>query len=124
MAYRRGVQHSHSLWEGGPGSGNRGGPLPVPGAYTPKSNTRKCIPGTKCSEIAVSCIRFRGVCHYRLCPYPYAPCSLSPTPLLLTLVAPDRRRPYHPMPALRQRRYSHSLSPLTFSNIPGADAGR
>eukprot|EP00961_Rhodomonas_salina_P073355 985834-Rhodomonas_salina.2 len=30
-------------------------------AYTPKSNTRDRIPGTNCTEFAVSCIGFWGV---------------------------------------------------------------
>eukprot|EP00961_Rhodomonas_salina_P188677 2546318-Rhodomonas_salina.3 len=29
--------------------------------YTPKSKARNRIPGTNCDEMAVSCIRFRGV---------------------------------------------------------------
>eukprot|EP00961_Rhodomonas_salina_P199343 2688877-Rhodomonas_salina.1 len=29
--------------------------------YTPKSNTRNLIPGTKCTETVVSCIGLRGV---------------------------------------------------------------
>eukprot|EP00961_Rhodomonas_salina_P119635 1610013-Rhodomonas_salina.2 len=30
-------------------------------AYTPKSNTRKRMPGTNCTEIVFSCIGFRSV---------------------------------------------------------------
>eukprot|EP00961_Rhodomonas_salina_P167171 2253024-Rhodomonas_salina.2 len=40
------------------------------GLYNPKSNTRKRIPGTNCTEIVVSCTGFRAVGHLAIhsCP--------------------------------------------------------
>eukprot|EP00961_Rhodomonas_salina_P164602 2217743-Rhodomonas_salina.3 len=39
----------------------RGPVLSVRMVYTPKANRRNRIPGTHCTELAVSCTGFRGV---------------------------------------------------------------
>eukprot|EP00961_Rhodomonas_salina_P189769 2560232-Rhodomonas_salina.2 len=54
--------------------------------YTPKSNTRNRIPGTNCTEIAVSCFGFRSV-------PPYAPPTQSPVLTQRMAYAPATRCP-------------------------------
>eukprot|EP00961_Rhodomonas_salina_P295034 3935068-Rhodomonas_salina.1 len=58
-----GVGRSNSSID--PGSTGATSATPVPDiVYTPKSNTRKRMPGTPWTEIAVSCIGFRSVGRY------------------------------------------------------------